>query len=171
MCCHPYDNCGPVVNGDACQSCDTRARVGSVFAGTATDETTVSESNQTPTPAKPPKANDTPTPAKPPKATNSPTPAKVPGKTAAVRSKKSTHSQSASFTQKNGRIRGQVQGQARPGLVPGSEKIVSVTDRVVEPSGNPTAAQEVAQETVEKPIAEPAKLQPSQGWVARQASW
>jgi hypothetical protein len=160
MCCHPYDNCGPVYNGDRCQSCDTRARAGSVFAGTATAETaTVSESNQTPTPAKPPKAVQ-PTPA----------PVTMPGKTAAaIPSKRPTRSQSASFAVKGGQVSGQVQGHARPGDVPGSEKIVSVTDRVVEPSNNATATLQAA----DGPAIEPSRLptSQSQGWVARRPSW
>jgi hypothetical protein len=54
-------------------------------------------------------------------------------------------------------------GQPRVGLVPGSEKILSVTDRKVTPSATAGEAPAVAAESA----AEPAKPLPSAGWTAR----
>ena len=34
MCCHPYDQCGPVFNGSACSSCSPCYRANSVLSGT-----------------------------------------------------------------------------------------------------------------------------------------
>jgi hypothetical protein len=51
----------------------------------------------------------------------------------------------------------------RFGLVPGSEKILSVTDRTVNPSGTDNDAPAVAAESA----AESAKPLPSAGWTAR----
>ena len=56
-------------------------------------------------------------------------------------------------------LRNHVQGDMQLGDVPGSEQIVSVTDRVVDSSTSPTEPSQIA--------AEPAKPLPSQGWTAR----
>lgn len=53
--------------------------------------------------------------------------------------------------------------QPRLGLVPGSEKILSVTDRKVSPSGSDNDAPAVAAQSA----GESAKPLPSAGWTAR----
>jgi hypothetical protein len=60
-------------------------------------------------------------------------------------------------------LKNQVQGDIRPGDVPGSEQIVSVTDRVVDPSAVSSNPPQVAAEAAPEPL-EPL---PAKGWTAR----
>jgi len=69
----------------------------------------------------------------------------------------------ASRTKSDASLTHQVQGDARPGDVPGSERIVSVTDRVVDPSASSDEPPQVASES----STESAMPLPSKGWTAR----
>jgi hypothetical protein len=60
-------------------------------------------------------------------------------------------------------LRNEVQGEMRPGDVPGSERIVSVTDRVVEPSTPSADSPQVSADL----STEPSKSLPAKGWMAR----
>jgi hypothetical protein len=57
----------------------------------------------------------------------------------------------------------QIQGDIRPGDVPGSQQIVSVTDRVVDPSASPADSPQVAAQ----PSSEASKPLSAAGWTAR----
>lgn len=108
MCCHPYDNCGPVLD-NGCNSCSTHARAGSILDGT-------------------------------------PQPVMA-----------ETHAESL------GNAQAKAHGTARLGYVAGSEKIISVTDRVVKPSTTVGGTSEIAADTA----TESAKPLPAAGWTAR----
>jgi hypothetical protein len=136
MCCHPYDNCGPIYDGNGCQSCESRSRLGSVLSGS-------------------PELTLTPELAKRP----------VQGKTASsAPARGHMQGQSASFGIVGGRVQGRTQGQVQTGDVPGSEKIVSVTDRVVD-STQPAADQ--SQQAAVEPSIESPTPSTSKGWTAR----
>jgi hypothetical protein len=53
MCCHPYDECGPVYEGRFATGCSKNVRQGSVFSGTSdtSSETSPAHVNPQPTPA------------------------------------------------------------------------------------------------------------------------
>jgi hypothetical protein len=135
MCCHPYDHCGPVYDGNGCQSCSSQSRAGSILSGASEIM---------------PSAGLARRPVQGGSVSYAPAEGQVQG-------------QSATFTKVGGRVQGRVQGQVRLGDVPGSERIVSVTDRVVEPSTASSDAPQVAAET----STEPAKPLPVKGWTAR----
>jgi hypothetical protein len=62
-----------------------------------------------------------------------------------------------------GNVQARTGGPTKLGIVPGSEKIISVTDRTVTPSSSAGESSVAAAETP----TEPAKPLPSSGWTAR----
>jgi hypothetical protein len=135
MCCHPYDDCGPVYSGSGCQSCMSGARVGSILGGS-------------------PELSAAPTLASRPIQSQSVASAPIP---------RPTQRQSASFGTVGGHVEGRVEGQVRSGDVPGSEQIVSVTDRAADEPSTPSADQSPM---VAESSSEPASMLPSTGWTA-----
>jgi len=131
MCCHPYDQSGPVFSGDGCPS-STHSRAGSILGGS-------------------PQPSSLPTENQIQDESVSPSPAPAQAK---------KHGQSASFGMAGGRVQGPALGQAQAGDVPGAERIVSVTDRVVKPSADSSQA-------AEEPSLESSKQLPATGWSAR----
>jgi hypothetical protein len=134
MCSHPYDNSGPVYSQDGCQS-SPHARAGSILAG---------DSQPTSSPAAP----QTPIQEK-----------SVPS----VSARPKTQGQSVSFDTVGGRVQNRVKGPSQTGDVPGSERVVSVTDRVVKPADD---SSQVAEESSPE-SSESSKPLPSSGWTAR----
>jgi len=132
MCCHQYDSSGPVFSDGGCQSAHSRA--GSILGGG-------------PQPSMSPKNNQLQDGSVSP----SPTPAQA-----------KKQNPSVSFGMAGGRVQGPALGKAQPGDVPGSERIVSVTDRVVKPS---TDSSQAAQES--SPEAGSSQPLPATGWTAR----
>ena len=130
MCCHPYDYCGPVYEGDGCQSCSLHSRAGSILASA-------------------------------PEITPSPDMVRRPvrNQTASDVSRGRVQTQSVS----DASLRSQVQAERRAGDVPGSEQIVSVTDRVVGSSPDSDGDSQLASES----SAEPARPLSTKGWTAR----
>jgi hypothetical protein len=61
------------------------------------------------------------------------------------------YGQTAKFEVVNGEVQGRVEGQVRAGKVPGSEQILSVTDRVVDEPAATSSSSETAVATTEGP--------------------
>jgi len=136
MCCHPYDRSGPVFSDDGCPS-STHSRAGSFFAGS-------------PQPSVLPTKNQI--------QDESASPSPVPDQ-----AKRRGHSISyvmAGDRVPGERVQGPLLGRAQPGDVPGSERIVSVTDRVVGPSADSSQAAEDSSPASSKPLS-------ANGWTAR----
>lgn len=155
MCCHPYDYCGPVYQGDGqCQSCCSgHARVGSVLdpasgrsLGQHEDGAPHRAKVQTPTPAS---SEGRAAPAE------VPTPAPIKSQPPATMPNEARR-----------QLNQQVQSERRPGDVPGSERIISVTERIVGPQAA-SAESEVAEAS-----SAPSQQQslPSSGWTARRST-
>jgi hypothetical protein len=121
MCCHPYDNCGPVWDGGECQTCSPHYRAGSIFAGT------------------------------PDMAMSSEKPHRD------VQATKKTASRAAVPTR--------AQPDSKPGDVPGAERILSVTDRVVKPAEGSVDSQVVSESSSSSGSS--AQPLPANGWTAR----
>jgi hypothetical protein len=151
MCCHPYDYCGPVYQGGDCQSCSRGDRAGSVLAGTP-------DTWASPT--------VTPRPARSQAVVSTPRRVQTSGQTASPRRVR-TSGQSASFATVGGRVQGRVEGEVRTGDVPGSERIVSVTDRAVDGSESSADQPEFASQ----PATESVSSLPASGWTARRESY
>jgi hypothetical protein len=186
MCCHPYDRSGPVF----CDGCSSSAcsRAGSIFAGCpepsvslAKDSTHRGPASESPTPAqakrqRPPttsyvasgkKADSTLlTPVqsrkqRPPisyvmagNRADSPLPTLAEAKQPQT---------PASFPTAGDRPEGPLLGPAKPGDVPGSERIVSVTEKVVGPSAE-------SSEAATEPSPAPSRSMPATGWTARRTT-
>jgi hypothetical protein len=146
MCAHPYDHSGPVYSQDGCQSAE-HARAGSILAG---DSQPSPPLTQTPAQDKPAASVF----AQP----------KTRGQSVSfdtsVFAQPKTRGQSVSFDTVDGRVQGRVKGQVQTGDVAGSERIVSVTDRVVKPSADASQAAEESSPESSGPL-------PSSGWTAR----
>ena len=156
MCCHPYDKCGPVFSDDGCSS-STHSRAGSILAGSLEPSMAVTTSSNHGQPASP---SPTPAQAKKPqksisyvmagKRADSPSPTPVQAK---------KPQKPISYVMGGKRPEGPLLGPAQPGDVPGSERIVSVTERVL-PSADPSQAAAEASSESSKPL-------PPSGWSAR----
>ena len=134
MCCHSYDDAGPVFSEDGCPS-SAHSRAGSIFAGVP-QASLLPTTNQTPD--EPASASPTPAPAK-------------------------KKGQSALLGMSGSAAHGWMQAQPQPGDVPGSRRIVSVTDRAVKPStDSPQATDERSPES--------SRQLPATGWTARRPS-
>jgi hypothetical protein len=143
MCCHPYDWCGPVHDGEGCQSCDSRYRVGSILAGTAETATLHEVGADVTTQG----MADEPI---------------VDGQTR-VSAKHARSEPSVAAVADSGRRQRYMQQTGKMGDVPGSEKVISVTDRVVEPGATVSEASATPSEpalTADSPAT-------TQGWTAR----
>lgn len=140
MCCHPYDHCGPVYE-NGCHSC-SQGRVGSILEGG--EELLPVPNTPSPTPA-------------PPKATSS----------ARSRQPQSMRTASVRYRQPSGQAvsptRSTYTASTRPkaGDVPGSQKIISVTERTVTDPNTPVL-QPVSESEVDD-----SKTLPASGWTAR----
>jgi hypothetical protein len=158
MCCHPYDKSGPVFSDCGCQS-STCSRAGSIFAGDPGPTVTATKNSPhdgavspSPTPAQPQAKRQRPTISYVMASKRAASPS------AAVAEAKKPQ-KPVSYAMAGKRPEGPQLGPAQPGDVPGSEKIVSVTERVVGPSGDST---QVAAE----PSSESSKTLPTNGWAA-----
>jgi hypothetical protein len=139
MCCHPYDYSGPVYQDQGCSSCRSQPRAGSILDGSVAGEPAVSRSVADSSTASRPVASRSVVSRPTATATSRPTSMPVPS---------------------------QVSDQTHEGLVPGSERLISVTDRVVDPSGASTSpSSAVADSSADSP-----QLLPSRGWTARRAT-
>jgi len=221
MCCHPYDQCGPVYSHSGCSSCSSHSRAGSIFAD-AGDGMLEQESQPTIAPRQPTLAPQQPTPATRPQAEkqakrhvskqyketqassgrtrvkgDSPifadtkigtVPRKHPQRQEQAQVQKRRQSQVPAQaqtkqvqrqTKHQRQEQEQVPTQAQAGYVPGSERIVSVTERVV---GAETASSVGAKGTVPfslrenwdspQAVSKPKSTEspetlPSDGWTAR----
>jgi hypothetical protein len=131
MCCHAYDDAGPVFSEDGCQS-SPHARAGSILAGGSQPSLSPTKNQIPDKPASP-----------------SPTPAQA-----------KKQGQSAPFGMIGNPAPGRVQAKSQPGDVPGSERVISVTERVVKSSADPSQATEESSPDVSKQL-------PATGWTAR----
>jgi hypothetical protein len=147
MCCHPYDYSGPVYSKDDCPSCGSsgHCRAGSILAPCGQPSSTEGDGEKA-VPQTAPKTAPQPAPtrAKPVEQPSVPDPA-VGGTKVGARQR-------------------HLVGKPRPGDVPGSEKIVSVTERVVGPKAG---SQQTAAEPAAEPEAEASNSLPAAGWTAR----
>ena len=154
MCCHPYDRCGPVFSEDGCSS--THSRAGSILAGCPEPSMSLTSPNH----GQPASPSPTPAQAKKPqksisyvmagKRADSPSPTPVQAK---------KPQKPISYVIDGKRPEGPLLGPAQPGDVPGSERIVSVTERVMPSANSPQAAAEASPES-SQPL-------PPSGWSAR----
>ncbi len=145
MCCHPYDYSGPVYGGSGCgSSCSSqRSRAGSILDGGVQD----AQGTQTSMPVEKKVAK------------------KVVRESAPATSARSkSRGKTASFASAGGRVPDRMRGEVKPGDVPGSERIVSVTERIVGSSTTTPADTAVAAQ--ESP-AESSTPLPTSGWTAR----
>ena len=207
MCCHPYDDCGPVYHGDSCSS---HGRAGSILDGTAETASSLDVvENQQPTPA-PRQAASYPVVSQTRSRGDARPPARLPAQSrsqassrtrnqqyrttdpqdfSAARSQQYSEARSQQYSQarrprssreqlaQNPRqshsgtptpaaLRAQIQAETRPDDVPGSERIVSVTDRVV---GEPASSGESAEVASDSGADAPTSL-PAKGWTARHSA-
>ncbi|MEN6450684.1 MAG: hypothetical protein ABFC96_09350 [Thermoguttaceae bacterium] len=149
MCCHPYDHCGPVYQCGGFACCGPYARAGSVLApgSQPVSHRAASDRIESKQPTKQPTKAETPASARRP--------------SAPIQSQRPTVADR------------QLIGEARPGDVPGSERIVSVTDQAVGPSLAPAVSSTtpaVSSPTVTASTATPAETLPGGGWTARRIS-
>jgi hypothetical protein len=133
MCSHPYDHSGPVYSQDGCQSSGS-LRAGSILGG-----------------------NPQPSPMLAQTRVNNRLASAVP-----ARSKTSRESASfgAASNWSPAGVSGGLKGQPQPGYVPGSERVISVTERVVKPAAD---SSQIAEDSLPESI-EPMS---SAGWTAR----
>ncbi len=158
MCCHPYDKSGPVFSDCGCPSL-TCSRAGSIFVGDpgpAVVATKTSSHDGTVAPS--------PTPAQATAKKQHPSVSYVmAGKRADSTSSAVAHAKKpqkpASYVMAGKRPEGPQLGPAQPGDVPGSEKIVSVTERVVGSSADSSQA-------AAEPSPESSRTLPINGWAA-----
>jgi len=180
MCCHPYDYSGPVYQSSCdsgCQSCVSQ-RAGSILSNgpemQVPSEMARQPRERTVTSA-PIRSNvRSQVSAQAPRQV---APRQVPSqaqrqvqRTTQVQSRNSMQGQAsqrggqkASFSLVNGKVEGRVQGKVQSGEVPGSEQILSVTDRVVEPGTSASDSSQVASESTDDGPA----MTSSKGWTAR----
>ncbi len=156
MCCHPYDNSGPVFSDGGCQA-STHSRAGSILAGSP--EPSVVLAND-PIHRKPVSQSPTPDQAK----------RQLPSMSYVMTGRQAERSSPTplakkpqepfSYTMAGNRPEGPLLGSAQPGDVPGSERIVSITDRAVGPSADSSQAAAEASPAPARPL-------PPSRWTAR----
>ena len=134
MCCHPYDHSGPVFSADGCQA--THRRAGSILDGASQPSPELAR-NQ---------IHD-----------NSSSPVLA---QASQARRTRPQVQAAPLSEVAAEPQGPSLGQPQPGVVPGSERVVSVTDRLARPSAN-------SSEAVEQSPSQPSQPMPESGWTAR----
>ncbi len=139
MCCHPYDYCGPVYTGAARPPCAWCDRVGSILDGSP-DVYVSPDSGVQPVPA---------------------------ASVEQISRRNRPQRQSVAKTPMNDRVLQAANGKVRLGDVPGSEQIISVTERVVDAPSDASGAQApmLADQSTES-----AQSLPSNGWTARRAT-
>ncbi len=137
MCCHPYDYCGPVYqcDGCGCPSCCGHSRANSVLE---------------PIPQREYAQGSVEYQARS-QANNQ------------VRHQAQSQVRRPVQSDADRQMRQEAQAQARPGDVPGSERILSVTDRAVGPTATPTDPPA----TAEASPGDSSQTLPSSGWTAR----
>ncbi len=164
MCCHPYDYSGPVYQSpqsSGCQSCVSQ-RAGSILSN-GPEVQVPSELARQP-------REKTVSSAPIRSSTRSQVPAQAQRQVSRNMQRQSRNSmqgqlrgQSASFTAVNGKVEGRVEGKVQVGEVPGSEQILSVTDRVVDSGTTVSSSSQVASGSTE----EESSVASSGGWTAR----
>ena len=185
MCCHPYDYSGPVYQSQqdgGCQSCVSQ-RAGSILSGEPETQVPAELAQRQPRErqvASAPMRSNTRSQIQ--SQAQRPTQRQIQSQ-ARGQSQRQTQSQAqrpmqrqmqsqtqgqgrgqtASFTAVNGKVQAQVQGKVQVGEVPGSEQILSVTDRVVDSSTTTSDSSQVASGSVDESPA----VTSSQGWTAR----
>ena len=158
MCCHPYDCCGPVYD-HGCYPCSAHARAGSILEG-ASDPAPDQLVDNSQHKAQIVQANSQH------KAQYVQASTQHKPRNLQANSHRKTQNVQASTQRKTQDTQANAARTPRLGLVPGSEKIISVTDRTVTPSpgagdqGDSSAT--VADSTTESP-----KPLPASGWTAR----
>lgn len=142
MCQHPYDYSGPVYDS-GCGSCGMHSRAGSILDGASSYDVYGPALREPQAPERYVKSK--PAPSKPQK------PQRV-AKTVPPQADPQDQPQ---------------YGKGVPpfGIVPGSERIISITERVVEPAATSEAPAQVAEESSPAP-GSPGAL-PASGWTAR----
>ncbi len=166
MCCHPYDYSGPVYD-DGYGNCSSwHSRSGSILDGSYAMESPRSEPTPSPAPSTGKLSNHGPG---------------LP-ESALVKRREHVAGQSNRITHAMGRdvprisssrqptvdpqMQTLVRGDMRPGDVAGSERILSVTERVVDSSpANPSESSLAAQDSA----AVPTQPLPTAGWTARRS--
>jgi hypothetical protein len=133
MCCHPYDHSGPVYSQDGCQSCG-HCRAGSILCGNPQPSLAL---------AQPPVKNEKSVLA------------------SALPTRFNPSERSAVVDGTSRRMPSGFKAELKPGDVPGSERIISVTERVVKPAAESSQTQ-MAEDS--SPDSSPL---PSRGWTAR----
>lgn len=141
MCCHPYDQCGPVYGGPCHSSCSPCYRANSTLAGTADSMSAVEARRQA---ARQRASSQVATAAGP-----------MASSTVAQR-------QAARQPTSQAAMEDAIPADAKPGTVAGSQRILSVTDRKVESPAAPAAQHQVASESP----SESAGSVTSTGWTA-----
>lgn len=175
MCCHPYDYSGPVYS-DGCQ-CSGGARAGSIFAGGGVTSTgTVPPDGQVKRGVKK-QISDEPSSyvsERPKTKVSRPAPVIDSGENwsptvgSAVKYKRQASVGRPAKVAESGEnwspeVAAAVKSQ-RPGYVPGSERIISVTERVVKPAGDSSQSGE---QLADKSGPSTSESMPSSGWTAR----
>ena len=180
MCCHPYDDSGPVFSGDGCSSSPC-SRAGSILAGnpgpSVVTENPPHKDSAPPSPTPAEAKKQRPATSRTLASGRSKTPpaqaiAKKPQKSFSyVMADPPVKSRSPALAETKQpekpisgmvgrRPEGPLLGTAQPGDVSGSERILSITERVVDPSaGSPQDAM-AASPTPASPL-------PANGWTAR----
>lgn len=146
MCCHPYDYSGPVYGGPGCGSSQC-SRAGSILDGGVQD----AQESQTSMPIEK-KVEKKVVRESAPATSARATPARA-----------KSRGQTDSFASAGGRVPDHLKGEAKPGDVPGSERIISVTERIVGASTPPADTAVAARES----SAESSSPLPTSGWTAR----
>ncbi len=169
MCCHPYDYSGPVYQSQqdgGCQSCVTQ-RAGSILSGEPETQVPAELAQRQPrerqvasAPIRSNTRSQIQSQAQRPIQSQAQRPAQ---RQMQSQAQGQGRGQTASFTAVNGKVQARVQGQVQAGEVPGSEQILSVTDRVVDSSTTTSDSSQVASGSVDESPA----VTSSQGWTAR----
>jgi hypothetical protein len=182
MCCHPYDYCGPVFDADKSSSCNPRARVGSILSeGSSAELVPQPEVTRRQSPTKSTVARSTSNRSAFTRVTSSRTmpvaqnnvqtrtpvaqsrPVAQSNRSNVARKQQGAYGQTATFAVVNGQVQGVVTGKVQTGKVAGSEQILSVTERVVDPA----PASESTPQVAENSSTDSAKPLNAQGWTAR----
>jgi len=176
MCCHPYDYSGPVYHGGGCLDCGSRGRAGSILEGRSGIVVEEMPPGDFSPPEAPPSQSDLSehrqvVPSK--EREVKPVPSSISDRSAQVASaewrtrKEAKPRQTVATVSRpapaadsqqptDAEIQRMIQRELRAGDVPGSERIVSITERVVGES-------ETASEAPDRPFQE----LPASGWTAR----
>jgi hypothetical protein len=167
MCRHPYDCSGPVYDNGGCQDCG-HGRAGSILDGDGSGGNVQTSTKPSPKATNLIEELSTSSVRTRPKTraqtASMPSAKRAPVNAAsasAMRTRPKTRGQSVSFDTVDGHVQARVKGKVQTGDVPGSEKIVSVTDRVVKPAAE---SPQVAEDSPSQPST-PSPT--AAGWTAR----